>query len=107
MLLASATCFAEWAVKLGLVRFIWEPADPLLQRMVKINILLFRLNDTLVAHFEALTEIEDYLEQLAVEPHALPDSTPSARLYQTCHEEAPPQVDDQTFAHLFRKRSNS
>ena len=59
MMLAVATCFPDWAVKSGLVRFIWEPADPLLRQLANINVMLFGLNDTLMAHYEALADIDE------------------------------------------------
>jgi hypothetical protein len=115
MMLAAAAQFPEWAMKSsGLVRFIWEPADPLLRQLANINVLLFRLNDTQMAHYEALADIHAHLEQQAGEPAPPPDTIPAAALlYQATPPEeteteepetAPlPQPGGQTFADLFRK----
>lgn len=115
MMLAAATRFADWAVKSGLVRFIWEPADPLLRQFANINQMLFSLNGYLMAHYEALADIQAYLEQQAEEPTPPPEATPTAaRLYQanpppeadTEEPEIapPPQPGGQTFADLFKKK---
>ncbi len=114
-LLAAAAQFSGWALKAGLVKFIWEPADPTLRQLANINVLLFRLNDTQMAHYEALADIHAHLEQQAEEPLLSPEATPTvARLYQTTPPPeaenenpgaAPPhQPEGQTFTDLFKKK---
>ncbi len=118
-LLAAAAQFSDWALKAGLVKFIWEPADPLLRQLANINVLLFRLNDTQMAHYEALVDIHAHLERqeaAAFLPEAVPAT--AARIYQATlppetETEEPDAVsprpridssDSRTFTDLFRKK---
>jgi hypothetical protein len=43
-MLALATRFPPWAVQSGVVRFVWDGADPLLAQMARINSCLYGLN---------------------------------------------------------------
>lgn len=111
-LLAAAAQFSGWALKTGLVNFSWDPAlDPLIQQLMNINAMLFGLNGYIIAHSEALLDIQEQLAQI----DALPAST--AAVYQL-----PPTLDEtpepdpnrqqkhrpttgQSFADLFRHKS--
>ena len=92
-----------------------QSADPLLRQLANINVLLFRLNGTLLAQYEALADIHTHLEQQAEEPPAAPEAPPAAaQLYQTIpppeaeYESSsavpPHQPKGQTFTDLFKKK---
>lgn len=111
-LLAAAVQFPGWALKTGLVKFSWDPAlEPLIQQHMNINAMLFGLNGYVVAHCEALLDIQEQLAQVDAAR-----SDPTAAVYQL-----PPTLDEtpepnrnrqqkyqpatgQSFADLFRHK---
>lgn len=111
-ILAAAAQFPGWALKTGLVKFSWDPAlDPLIQQLMNINAMLFGLNGYIVAHCEALLDIQERLAQVDTAR-----SDPTAAVYQlspTLDETPEPnrnrqqkrQPDTgQSFADLFRHK---
>lgn len=113
-LLAGAAQFPGWALKTGLVKFSWDPAlDPLIQQLININAMLFGLNGYIVAHCEALLDIQEQLAQTGAQPvstaavyHLPPtlDETPEQDPNRQPKRRPTP---GQSFADLFRHKSKS
>jgi hypothetical protein len=109
-LLAAASQFPDWPLKTGLVTFTWDPElEPLIQSLININVMLFGLNHYLLAHCEALADIQT---QLAAQAETDLASGP------TGHQPSPPPASlalppapvprrrpatGQSFAELFRR----
>ena len=114
-LLAAAAQFPGWALKTGLVKFSWDPAlDPLIQQLMNINAMLFGLNGYIVAHCEALLDIQEQLlvqtdAQSAVttdvyQPPTLAENEEPAPNRQQKHQPERQPDTGQSFADLFRHK---
>lgn len=103
LLLAAATCFPEWAVRLNFVTFQGIDLDPLCVRLSRINCMLYALNGYYFKFVEALHSLANE----AIVPSTLPRSHLEA--YQqavTVYKENSPAslpVAVPTFADLFRR----
>lgn len=89
-LLAAAAQFPPWAVQDGrLVRFLWRTdIDPLLTRLVSINVRLYGLNGSYMEQMVALGEVIHHLEQ-AGETDPSPATEERPPLVTRLQEESP------------------
>jgi hypothetical protein len=100
-MLAVAARFPDWAVRHGLVCFIWAgEMEPLLRQMANLNAMLFGLNRYDLDLLETELELEAYLET-----QPAPPPPPEHQVYLAAPEEEPaPAPDGATFEALFRQR---
>jgi hypothetical protein len=96
MALAAAAQCPPWIVARGWLRFVWEPADPLLHRLGRINEMLYGLNGYFMQHVEAVVEIEQNESQPGQRPTAPPITAPLEA--EVTHQPAPPPISFQELA---------
>lgn len=61
-MLAAAAQFPDWAVKRGLIQFYAPPDEPLLERMININAILYGLNGHAVDIINTANDIATYYQ---------------------------------------------
>lgn len=107
MVLAAASQYPEWAVKLNLVRFYGQDIDPICVRMAKINCQLYGLNGYVLRLAEAVSVAAEVQQNQHASPALLPKST-GAALDQATHAyrqqatKPSPPPGELTFENLFR-----
>jgi hypothetical protein len=110
-LLAAARQFPAWALKTALVKFTWaEELEPLVKQMIHIDAMLYGLNGYLLAHYEALAEIQTHLLVLPESTAAGYPRPPAFAENDEPIADSQPQSETaagQSFTDLFRKRSRS
>jgi len=116
MMLALAARFPAWAVKNGLVRLYPDSGQPHLNRLARINAMLYGLNgyelelartvQAIAAHWEQRSPAPEPHPRLEVSPVSPAGSLPSAGVETTL----PParssgrlKPDARTFEQLYRK----
>ena len=110
-LLAAASQFPDWALKTGLVTFTFDPAlEPLIGSLININVMLFGLNHYLLAHCEALADIQAGLSaqletDLASPSSGYPPPAPADPALPPAPAPRRRPATDQSFAELFRRTS--
>jgi len=111
-LLATAAQFPGWTLKTGLVNFSWDPAlDPLIQQLMNINTMLFGLNGYIVAHCEALLDIQEQLAQVDAQPASTtsvyqlpPTPAENEESAEPNRQKGQQPAMGQSFADLFRQK---
>ena len=111
-LLATAAQFPGWALKTGVVTFSWDPAlDPLIQQLINIDAMLYGLNGYIVAHCEALIDIQEQLAQVDAQlvstaaVYHLPPTLDETPEQDPNHQQKRQPATGQSFADLFRQKS--
>lgn len=112
MMLAAAAQFPPWVLKNGLVLLYPDSGQPQLNRLARINGMLYRLNGYELELIRAVQDIAAHLEQRpsALEPHpgfqgppVEPTGPPPPAGAEPVRSTGRLKPDAQTFEQLFRK----
>jgi hypothetical protein len=108
MVLAAASQYPEWAVKLNLVRFYGQDIDPICVRMAKINCHLYGLNGYALRLAEAVNvaaEAQQNRQNAPVSP--LKSMGTAIEYIAQAHQQQPDKPglppDELSFESLFRR----
>lgn len=108
MVLAAASQYPEWAVKLNLVRFYGQDIDPICVRMAKINCHLYGLNGYALRLAEAVSvaaEAQQNRQNIMVSPLKSVGTAIEhvAQAYWQQPDKPVPSPDELSFESLFRR----